>query len=87
MAQWVKNPPVMQEPQETLVISLGWEDPLEEGMATRSSILAENPMDKGAWRAAVHRGAKSRARLKGLSMHAHKPLMGLSNLLILEDQN
>ena len=66
----------MQEPQETSVISLGWEDPLEEGMATRSSILAENPMDRGAWRAAVHRGAKSRARLKGLSMHAHKPLMG-----------
>ena len=33
----VKNPPVMQE---TLVWSLGWEDPLEEGMATHSSILA-----------------------------------------------
>ena len=32
----------------------GWEDPLEEGMATHSSILArENPMDRGAWRAAV----------------------------------
>ena len=34
--------------QETLVPSLGWEDPLEKGMATRSSILAwENPLDKG----------------------------------------
>ena len=30
----------MQEMQETWVQSLGWEDPLEEGMATRSSILA-----------------------------------------------
>ena len=37
MAQWVKNPPAMQEMQ---VQSLGWEDPLEEGMATHSSMLA-----------------------------------------------
>ena len=36
----VKNPPAMKEPQETQVQSLGWEDPLEEGMATHSSILA-----------------------------------------------
>ena len=33
----VKNPSAMQE---TWVRSLGWEDPLEEGMATHSSILA-----------------------------------------------
>ena len=37
VAQLVKNPPVMQE---TLIRSLGWEDPLEKGMATHSSILA-----------------------------------------------
>ena len=36
----VKNPPTMQEPQETRVRSLGWEDALEEEMATHSSILA-----------------------------------------------
>ena len=36
----VKNQPAMQEPQETRVRLLGWEDPLEEGMATPSSILA-----------------------------------------------
>ena len=36
----VKNLPAMQEPQETKVQSLGWEDPLEEKMATHSSILA-----------------------------------------------
>ena len=35
-----KNPPAMQEPQETWVPSLGWEDPLEKDMATHSSILA-----------------------------------------------
>ena len=35
--QMVKNSPIMQETQ---VPSLGWEDPLEKGMATHSSILA-----------------------------------------------
>ena len=38
----------MQETQETQVPSLGLEDPLEEGMATHSSILAWR-MDRGAW--------------------------------------
>ena len=37
IAQLVKNPPAVQE---TWVPSLGWEDPLEEGTATHSSILA-----------------------------------------------
>ena len=37
MAQQVKNPPAMQE---TWIQSLGWEDPLETGMATHSSTLA-----------------------------------------------
>ena len=36
VAQAVKNPPAVQE---TWVQSLGWEDPLEKGMATHSSIL------------------------------------------------
>ena len=41
MAQWVKNLPAVQEMQETRVVrALDWEDPLEEGMATHSSILA-----------------------------------------------
>jgi len=40
--------------------SLSREDPLEEGMETNSRILAlENPMDRGAWWATVHRVAKS----------------------------
>ena len=40
MTQWVKNLPAMQEMKGTRVQSLGREDPLEEGMATHSSILA-----------------------------------------------
>ena len=52
----VKNLPAMQE---TGAQSLGWEDPLEEGMATHSSILAWRiPMDRRAWRATVHGVAK-----------------------------
>ena len=35
----VKNLPAMQETQETWVQSLGWEDPLEEGVATHYSLL------------------------------------------------
>ena len=57
VAQLVKNPPAMWE---TWVLSLGRGDLLEEGMATHSSILAWRiPMDRGAWRAAVHGVAKS----------------------------
>ena len=61
MAQTVKNPPAMWE---TWIQSLGREDPLEEGIATYSSILAWRiPMDRGAWLAVVHRVAKSRTQL------------------------
>ena len=102
----VKNPSAIQE---TRFWSLGWEDPLEEKMATHSSILAwkipwtdepgglqsmgpqrvgynwgtlegngsplqysclENPVDRGAWWAAVHSVAQSWTWLKRLSMHA-----------------
>ena len=46
--------------QETQVLSLGWEDPLEKGIVTHSSILAwKNPMDRGAWWATVHGVAES----------------------------
>ena len=46
VAQMVKNPAIMQE---TWVRSLSWEDPLEEGMTTHSSILD--------WRSLTDRGA------------------------------
>ena len=50
--------------RETWVQSLVWEDTLEEGMATHSSILAWGiSMDRGAWWAAVHGVAKSQTRL------------------------
>ena len=53
----VKNPPAMHE---TWVRLLDWEDPLEEGMAIHSSILAWRiPMDRGAWQATLHGVAKS----------------------------
>ena len=49
---------------ETWVRSLDWDDLLEEGMATHSSLLAWRiPMDRGALQAAVHRVTKSRTRL------------------------
>ena len=57
----VKNQPAMWE---TWIQSLGHEDPLEEGMATHSSILAWRiPVDRGAWRAAVDMVTKSQTRL------------------------
>ena len=50
MAQWVKNLPATQETQETQIHSLSWKDPLKEGLAIHSSILAWRiPMDGGAW--------------------------------------
>ena len=61
VAQLVKNLPAMQE---TWVQSLGWEDPLEEGMATHSSILAWRiPTDREAWQATVHWVTKSWTQL------------------------
>ena len=49
--------------QDTWVQSLGWEYPLEEGMAAHSSFLPEESMDRGPWRATVHGVAKSRTQL------------------------
>ena len=60
VAQTVKNSPAMLE---TWVQSLGWENLLEDGMATHSSILAWRiPMDRGAWWAIVHGVSKSRTQ-------------------------
>ena len=61
VALTVKNLPAMWE---TWVRALGWEDPLDEGMETHSSILAWRiPMDRGAWPAIVHGVAKSQTPL------------------------
>ena len=57
VAQMVKNLPAMQE---TCVQSLGWEDPLEEGMATHSSVLGWRiAKDRRAWWTTVHGVTKS----------------------------
>ena len=64
----LKNPPANAGEIRRGIQSLSQEDPLEEGMATHSSILAWRiPLDRGAWWATVHRVAKSRTRLKRLS--------------------
>ena len=50
--------------RESWAPSLGWEDPLEKGMATHSSVLAWRiPMDREAWWATVNGVAKSRTLL------------------------
>ena len=57
VTQTLKNLFVMQG---SWVRSLGWEDALQEGMATPSSILAWRiPMDRGAWQSTVHGITKS----------------------------
>ena len=62
VAETVKNTPTMQETQ---IQSLGWEDPLEEGMYS----CLENPMDRGTWQATVH-GVTELDTTEPLSKHA-----------------
>ena len=69
VTQMVKNLPAMWE---TWVWFLGWEDPLEEGMATHSNILAWGiPKVRGAWRATVHGGHKELDMTEWLSTHTY----------------
>ena len=79
VAQTIKNLPARQE---TCVQSLGWEDPLEEGMATHSSILARKiSMDKEAWQATVHGVKKSPTWLSDQAQHTTNSMdMNLSKL-------
>ena len=63
VAQEVKNPLAVWETRVRKG-TLGWEDPLEERLATHSSILAWRIlMDRGTWWATVHGVTKSWARL------------------------
>ena len=56
VAQLVRNLPAIRE---TSVQFLGWEDPLEKGIAIQSSILAwKITLDRGTWWVAVHGVAK-----------------------------
>ena len=74
------NPPASEEPKETWVQSLGWEDPLEEEMATHPRISClENPMDGEAWWATVHGVPKSQTWLSDWTcMHWLASEMGKS---------
>ena len=60
MAQMVKN----------LSTSLGWEDPLEEGMATSSILVWRIPVDRGAWWATVHGVARSQTAEQPSTQHS-----------------
>ena len=64
----VKNLPAMQETQETSVRSLGQEDPLEEEMATHSSMLGKCHGQR-AWQATVHGVPKVSDRTEHTRMH------------------
>ena len=54
--------------RETLVQTLGQEDPLQKEMATQYSCL-ENPMEGGAWQATVHGFTKNRTRLSDFTFY------------------
>ena len=81
----VKNSPAMQE---TWVRSLGWEDPLEEDMATRSSILAWRiPVDREAWWATVHGVTKCQTWLSNKAQHRFDKQGNLYMSLVLSSCN
>ena len=71
VAQWVKNPPPMQETQadKGSVPRLGRFPEGGHGDPVQYCFL-ENPMDRGAWQPIAHRVAKNWTCLKELSMHA-----------------
>ena len=73
MAQLVKNLPARRE---TWVRSLGWEDPLQKGMATHSSILARRLPQRGAWQDTVHGVVKSWTRLSDFHFYVLQGLGG-----------
>ena len=68
----VKTCLLMQETQETWVQTLGLEDPAGGGHGNplQYSCLG-NPMDRGAWRAMVHRVAQSQIQLRRQHTHMH----------------
>ena len=65
------------------VQSLGWEDPLEECMATHSSILAWRiPIDRGDWQATVHGVTRSQIQLSNQAQQTqHLPQQGTERIV------
>ena len=81
LLQMVKNLPAMRK---TWVWKLGWEDPLKEGMAIHSSILAWRiSMDRGAWEGTVQWGRKESGTTEQLgTAYLQEPICScLSNIL------
>ena len=77
MAQTVKNLPAMRE---TWIRPLGWEDPLEKGKATHSSILAWRIlMQRRAWRATIHGVSKNQTRLSDQEQFLGEKLLHVLN--------
>ena len=69
----IKNLPANAGDTGDACSSLCWEDPLEEEMATHSQYSClENPMDRGAWQATVHRVAESDTSEVLACAHTHR---------------
>ena len=67
--------------------SLGWEDPLEEGTATHSSVLAWGiPMDRGVWWSTVHGIAKSWSFLYGPTLTSIQNYWKKKNIALIRCQ-
>ena len=79
MAQAVKNLPAMQEKQEMQVWSLGWEDLLEEEMATCSSILAWKNSHGQSSLAGYSPWGSQRGGHDGVTRHAHRAYVRCSH--------
>ena len=84
VAQMVKKPPAMRE---IWLWSLGWEDPLEEGMATHSSILTLRiPKDRGAWHTRLQSmGCKESNNTLCLSIAQHTYIQASQVLLVVKN--
>ena len=67
----VKNPPAIQEPEEMWGQSLSQEDPLEEGMATHSSILDGKPHEQRSLACSSPRGRRESDKTERLSRAQH----------------
>ena len=71
----VKNPPASAgDIRDTGSVPVSRRSPGRGNTNPFQYSCLENPMDKGAWQATVHRVAKSQTQLEGLSMHARLEL-------------
>ena len=71
----VKNPPANKGDVRDVCLISGWGRSPGEGNGNPFQYSCpEDPMDRGAWRAAVHRVAKSWTHLKQLNMHSMKKI-------------